>query len=274
LLHNEQEGREIVQIVVEFLEDNLTNKNNVEVFLKVLAELIADYDGGGHFTKNGSGSSEQKSESMNTFEHERSRRGEWEQGLDKNIMRFLGPITKSTSEENINSVMRHSSARKLRFEEIKHKLTTPIIIRSLSYDFGIDLVQKYFPDWLDEEFEKWMSPDHNYCSVLEARLNAALSFAKKKEKGFYKITSNSHAYDLLFMFKLPWVLHVNDGQYPLWVRQKGQSYQFYANFGFMKGGSDQHSSLLINNNNLKIVLGIGTMLVDEEFNFVNSSDNI
>jgi hypothetical protein len=54
-----------------------------------------------------------------------------------------------------------------------------------------------------------MSPDHNYCSTLENKLNGALSFAKKKEKGFYKITTNSHAYDLLFVFKLPWVLHVN-----------------------------------------------------------------
>lgn len=105
-----------------------------------------------------------------------------------------------------------------------------------------------------------MSSDHNYCSILENKLNGALNFAKKKEKGFYKITSNSHAYDLLFMFKLPWLLHANDQKFPLWVRQKGQSYQLYANFG---QGKDAHSQLIISGDNLRLMLGIGTMLVDE-----------
>jgi hypothetical protein len=42
-----------------------------------------------------------------------------------------------------------NAGNKLKFEEIKQKLSTPIIIRLLSYDFGIELVQKYFPDWLE-----------------------------------------------------------------------------------------------------------------------------
>ena len=75
-----------------------------------------------------------------------------------------------------------------------------------------------------------MSPDHNYCSALEQKLNGVLNFAKKKEKVYYKITNSSHVYDLFFMYKLPWLIHVNERKFPLWIRQKGQSYQFYTNF--------------------------------------------
>jgi hypothetical protein len=118
---------------------------------------------------------------------------------------------------------------KVKFEEIKQKLTNPIIIRLLSDTAGIELAEKYLPDWLEVEFEKWMSPDHNYCSSLEQKLNGVLNFAKKKEKGYYKIINSSHAFDLFFMYKLPWLLHVNERKFPLWIRQKGQSYQFYTN---------------------------------------------
>lgn len=71
------------------------------------------------------------------------------------------------------------------------------------------------------------------------------------------------------MYKLPWIIHVNDRKFPLWIRQKGQSYQFYANF---REGSEDDHGLIINNDSIKIKLGIGTMMVDEEFNVVSGTD--
>lgn len=38
----------------------------------------------------------------------------------------------------------------MKFSEIKCKLTNPIIIRLLSYDSGIELAEKHFPDWLED----------------------------------------------------------------------------------------------------------------------------
>lgn len=66
---------------------------------------------------------------------------------------------------------------------------------------------------------------------------------------------------MLFIYKLPWILHVNDQKFPLWIRQRGQSYQFYVNFG-AEGEQGARPHLVIDNDNLKIMLGIGTMLVD------------
>ena len=99
--------------------------------------------------------------------------------------------------------------------------------------------------------------------TLESKLNKSLNFAKKKDQNFYRIhpNSNGNIYDLLFLYKLPLILYVNDQQYPLWVRQIDQKYQLFIDFNatnlnpkkkFFNRASDT----------LKIMLGIGTMLVD------------
>ena len=44
ILQNQPDKSEIIKVVVEFLEENLTNKTNVELFLKVLAGMIVDFD--------------------------------------------------------------------------------------------------------------------------------------------------------------------------------------------------------------------------------------
>ena len=119
---------------------------------------------------------------------------------------------------------------KLNFAEVREKLTTSIITGFLSNEKGLELVEKFYPDWLNAEFEKWHSPQHNYCVNIDSKLNKSLNFAKKKDKSFYKITgnSNTNVYDLLFLYKLPWILYINEQKYPLWVRQVDQRYQLYA----------------------------------------------
>lgn len=64
------------------------------------------------------------------------------------------------------------------------------------------------------------------------------------------------------MYKLPWVVHINEHKFPLWVRQKGNFYQFYYNFGAFGDEKDTENALVIGSDSLKVLLGIGTMLVD------------
>ena len=44
ILQHEPEKSEVIKVVVEFLQENLTNKTNVQLFLKVLSGLIVDFE--------------------------------------------------------------------------------------------------------------------------------------------------------------------------------------------------------------------------------------
>lgn len=44
ILHMEEKGEEIVHIIIEYLEENLTNKKSIEMFLQILAEMIYDFN--------------------------------------------------------------------------------------------------------------------------------------------------------------------------------------------------------------------------------------
>lgn len=61
--------------------------------------------------------------------------------MQKNLS-FFSQNTKMGEEVAESEIMK--------FNEIKCKLTNPIIIRLLSYDSGIELAEKHFPDWLED----------------------------------------------------------------------------------------------------------------------------
>ena len=76
------------------------------------------------------------------------------------------------------------------------------------------------PEWLDLEYRKWVEDNtlgEAYCLKLEQMLNNSLHFVNKHEKR-YKVSENKNVYDMLFLYKLPLLISINDREFPLWVR--------------------------------------------------------
>ena len=69
---------------------------------------------------------------------------------------------------------------------------------------------------------------------------------------------------MLFFYKLPLLVSINEREYPLWVKQSKHNYSLFAEF---KKGEVKFTTDCI-----KIMLAIGTMPVDEEFNLTSEKN--
>lgn len=64
---------------------------------------------------------------------------------------------------------------------------------------------------MEDEFQKWLinKQSETYFLNLENLLSSSLNLANERLKG-YSLGNIQDSYELIYLYRLPWLLHVND----------------------------------------------------------------
>jgi hypothetical protein len=122
----------------------------------------------------------------------------------------------------------------LSFEDlarIKDSLSSNFLINLLAIEKGFRSVEEHLGDWLDQEYDRWINEKNvQYNDHMEDSLNEAFNFAEPSYSGYALREPNSEL-DLLYVYKLPWTLKIDETTYPLFCRWKRNVFYLEAEVG-------------------------------------------